>query len=166
MDKKQELPTYAFIDGQNLYQSIKEQGWILDHKKFRIYLRDKLHVQKAFYFVGYLQSQHRLYSNLQNSGYSLIFKKTLTISNGNVKGNVDAELVLNTMIQYHNFSTSVIVAGDGDYHCLLEYLEKTNKLKALIIPNKNKYSSLLKRFGNKRLFVSDLRGKLEYTPKK
>lgn len=29
---------YAFIDGQNLYQSIKEQNWKIDYAKFRIYL--------------------------------------------------------------------------------------------------------------------------------
>lgn len=31
---------YAFIDSQNLNLSIREQGWILDFGKFRIYLRD------------------------------------------------------------------------------------------------------------------------------
>jgi len=32
---------YAFIDSQNLNLSIREQGWVLDFKKFRIYLKDK-----------------------------------------------------------------------------------------------------------------------------
>lgn len=164
MTKGTELPTYAFIDGQNLHQSIKEQGWILDHKKFRVYLKDKLGVSKAFYFVGFLKRERLLYSNLKKSGYSLIFKKTLQLNSGEVKGNVDAELVLNTMVQYHNFSQAVIVAGDGDYYCLLEYLKKTNKLRSLVLPNKRRYSSLLRRFGNKRLFINDLRKKLEYVP--
>jgi len=158
------LPTYAFIDGQNLHKSIEEQGWRLDHKKFRIYLKDKLKVQKAFYFVGYMREYTWLYRKLEESGYTLIYKKILRISPEKTKGNVDAELILNAMIHYHSFGQAVIVAGDGDYYCLIEYLNKTNKLKSVVIPNKQKYSSLLKEFGNKRLFVSDERKKLEYSP--
>lgn len=157
---------YAFIDGQNLHQSILEQGWKLDHRRFRKYLSDKLGVSKAFYFLGRLPSQSRLYDNLRNSGYTLIFKKTLVLASGDVKGNVDAELILNAMIQLHNYSEAVIVAGDGDYYCLLEYLQKINKLCRLVIPDKHKYSRLLRRFGNKRLFVSELRNRLEYHPQK
>ncbi len=29
---------YAFIDSQNLNLSIREQGWVLDFRKFRTYL--------------------------------------------------------------------------------------------------------------------------------
>jgi hypothetical protein len=38
---------YAFIDSQNLNLGIRELGWILDFKKFRVYLRDKYNVSKA-----------------------------------------------------------------------------------------------------------------------
>lgn len=159
-------PTYAFIDGQNLHKSIQEQGWKLDYAKFRRYLKDKLNVQKAFYFVGYIEENKHLYQALERAGYTLIYKQILRFNSGETKGNIDAELVLNTMIQFHNFGQAVIVAGDGDYYCLVEYLKKTNKLKKIIIPNKRKYSSLLRIFGNDRLFISDLQKKLEYDPPK
>lgn len=163
------LPTYAFIDGQNLYKSIEEQNWKLDHKKFYTYLRDRLKIQKAFYFIGYMKENAWLYRNLEKAGYTLIYKKILHYDpndSDKTKGNVDAELILNTMIHYHSFDQAVIVAGDGDYYCLIEYLNKTNKLKGIVIPNKQKYSALLKEFGNKRLFVSEERKKLEYHPPK
>lgn len=158
------LPTYAFIDGQNLYKSIEEQDWILDHKKFYKYLQDKLKIQKAFYFIGYMKGNVWLYRKLEEAGYTLIYKKILRYGFNKTKGNVDAELILNTMIHYRNFGEAVIVTGDGDYYCLIEYLNKTNKLKSIVIPNKQKYSSLLKEFGNKRLFISDERRKVEYVP--
>jgi uncharacterized LabA/DUF88 family protein len=158
----EQLPVYAFIDGQNLHKSIEEQGWKLDYRKFRRYLQDKLKVQKAFYFVGYMKENMPLYKNLERYGFTLIYKKVLRFSTGETKGNVDAELILNAMIQFHNFEQVVIVAGDGDYYCLLEYLKKTNKFKSIIIPNKQKYSQLLSEFGNDRLFISDERRKLEY----
>jgi uncharacterized LabA/DUF88 family protein len=162
MDSKPELPVYAFIDAQNLHKAMEEQGWKLSYRKFRVYLRDKFQVDKAFYFLGYMPEHKEMYQALRRHGYELVFKKILRFNSGETKGNVDAELVLNAMIQFHNFSQAVIVAGDGDYYCLAEYLEKTNKLKGIVIPNKDAYSSLLRSFGNKRHFISDLRRKLEY----
>jgi len=51
---KKKLNNYAFIDGQNLYLAIQELGWKLDYKKFRIYLREKYAVDKAYMFMGFL----------------------------------------------------------------------------------------------------------------
>lgn len=158
-------PVYAFIDGQNLYKSVEEQKWKLNYQKFRIYLKDKFNVQKAFYFIGYMKEMKWLYELLKKTGYIPIYKKILYYDPNDLektKGNIDAELVLHTMIHYHEFSQAVVVAGDGDYYCLVEYLNKTNKLRSIIIPNKKKYSALLRDFGNKRFFLSDERKKLEF----
>lgn len=62
-----------------------------------------------------------------------------------IKGNVDAELVLHTMIEYNNYDKAIIVSGDGDFYCLAEHLAKNEKLLKIIVPNK-KYSSLLRKF--------------------
>ena len=40
--------THAFIDAQNIYKGVQSDGWSLDWRKFRVYLRDKYHVEKAF----------------------------------------------------------------------------------------------------------------------
>jgi len=61
-----------------------------------------------------------------------------------IKGNVDAELVLHTMIEWKNYNKAVIVSGDGDFYCLMEHLEENNKLRKIIVPNRQ-YSSLLKK---------------------
>ncbi|PKM99233.1 MAG: hypothetical protein CVU78_07320, partial [Elusimicrobia bacterium HGW-Elusimicrobia-2] len=60
---------YAFIDSQNLNLSIRAQGWKLDFAKFRIYLRDKFNVEKAFLFIGYVAGNESLYTSLQEQGY-------------------------------------------------------------------------------------------------
>ena len=59
---------------------------------------------------------------------------------------VDAELVLHAMIQYQNYDKAIVVSGDGDFHCLVEYLERQKKLARVLIPNHKKYSALLRRF--------------------
>jgi uncharacterized LabA/DUF88 family protein len=153
---------YAFIDSQNLNLSIREQGWNLDFKRFRKYLEDKYTVQKAFIFIGYMATNESLYTSLQEYGYILIFKPTLNLPDGKPKGNIDAELVLHAMIEYSNYDKAVIVTGDGDFHCLIEYLKKQDKLNRLIIPNRRKFSSLLRKFAKDMTFMNDLRKKLEY----
>ncbi|MBU1017089.1 MAG: hypothetical protein ABIJ36_03275 [Patescibacteria group bacterium] len=88
---------YAFLDCQNLHLGVKSQGWKLDFAKFRIYLKDKYQVEKAFAFVGYLAGNETLYTYLQRADYIVIFKPTLEIrkrGKTRIKGNVDAELVL------------------------------------------------------------------------
>ncbi|MBU4450433.1 MAG: NYN domain-containing protein [Actinobacteria bacterium] len=155
------MDNYAFIDSQNLNLSIKQQGWKLDFKRFRIYLQQKYNVTKAFLFIGYIASNQRLYDTLQSFGYILIFKPTMKISTGEVKGNVDSELVLNAITEISNYNKAIIVAGDGDYACLVEYLLKQNKLEKLIIPDINKYSFLLTKFLKHAVFMNNLRNKLE-----
>jgi len=154
---------YAFIDSQNLNLSIRGQGWILDFARFRGYLKEKYNIQKAFIFIGYIYGNQPLYTFLQDSDFILIFKPTMKLPSGEVKGNVDAELVLHAMIEYPNYSKALIVTGDGDFFCLIDHLNKEGKLLKLLVPDKNSYSSLLKLPApNKLDFMNNLKNKLEY----
>jgi len=81
---------YAFIDSQNLNLGIRDQGWKLDFRRFRIYLKDKYKIRKAFLFIGYIEKNQKLYDSLKKSGYQLVFKPTV-VSKHEVKGNVDAK---------------------------------------------------------------------------
>ena len=64
---------YAFIDSQNLNLGIREMGWNLDFRKFRIYLKEKYGVSKAYLFIGFLPENQNLYKALQEYGYVLVF---------------------------------------------------------------------------------------------
>src|SRR3989344_1447493 len=126
MKKKQQ--NFAFIDSQNLNLGVKSQGWKLDFGKFRQYLVTKYHVKKTFLFIGFVHGNQALYTYLQQVGYICIFKPTLELKKNKnevkIKGNVDAELVLHAMIEFKNYDKAIIVSGDGDFHCLIEYLER------------------------------------------
>ena len=71
-------------------------------------------------------------------------------------------MVLHSVIEMQNYNTVIMVSGDGDYHCLVDYLIKQDKLLHLMIPNKYKYSSLLKKFTDKIVFMNNLKEKFEY----
>ena len=95
----------------------------------------------------------------------LVFKPTLLLPDGRVKGNVDAELVLHTMIEFQNYDKALIVTGDGDFYCLVEYLIDMGKLLKLMIPNREKYSSLLRKMMSEIVFLNNLQNLLGQQPK-
>lgn len=155
---------YAFIDSQNLYLGVKNQGWKLDYARFRVYLKDKYNVEKAFLFIGYVMGNEALYTSLQRAGFILIFKPTLEVKKGKkvkIKGNVDAELVLHTMIEYPQYNQAIIISGDGDFHCLVEYLVGKKKLLALIVPNRKGFSALFRKFMEYVVFIDQLKEKIK-----
>lgn len=158
---------YAFIDAQNVNLGIKELGWRLDWERFRVYLNEKYGVKIAYMFLGYVEENQSLYQSLQKSGYILIFKEVLKGKDGFVKGNCDAELVLQAMIDYQSYERAVIVSGDGDFACLVRYLNKQEKLEKLLVPNSTKFSALLKKAakGEKLDYISNLQNKLAYKKK-
>jgi len=165
--KVKKLKIYAFIDSQNLNLGVRSLGWKLDFKKFRRYLFDKFRVDKAFLFLGYVKQYKNLYRMMRNFGYELVFKPTIKNNKGEVKGNVDAEIVLHSAaIEYKNYKKAVIVSGDGDFYCLYEFLNKNNKLSRIIIPNHKSESSLLKPFQEYKSFVIFEKNKLIFEKNK
>jgi uncharacterized LabA/DUF88 family protein len=157
---------FAFIDGQNLYLAIEKLEWKLDYKRFRIYLKEKYRVERAYMFMGFLPANQELYNFLQTTGFILVFKPILKSEGRDVKGNCDAELVLQAMIDYQNYDKALIVTGDGDFYCLVKYLDSNSKLSKVLAPSPKSCSSLLRKIAGKKIsFVSDLKTKLEYKRK-
>jgi len=162
------LNNYAFIDGQNLNLGIQSLGWKLDYIRFRTYLKDKYGVKVAYLFIGYIQENQDLYDNLQKSGYILKFKPVLPNKDGKHKGNVDADLVVQAMIDFYenHFDKALIITSDGDFYCLVKFLYQRDRLEKVLSPYNKTCSSLLKNTAKERLiFMDNLKEKLEYNKK-
>lgn len=166
--KTDPLGNYAFIDSQNLNLSIREMGWPLDHKRFRAYLAENYNVVKAYIFVGFIEGHEDLYNTLEAAGFVCIYKPTIEHKDGTTKGNCDAELVLQAMIDYDKYDKAIVISGDGDFQCLVKYFIEQDKLETLIIPNRNKYSALYKEemFEPYLHFMNNLKSTLAYKKKR
>lgn len=155
---------YAFIDSQNLNVSTQKFGWKMDWRKFRKFLKDKYGVTKAYMFIGYVPESMEMYEFLHDAGFSIVLKPTFDVTRVKdenpdkpakakadneekrpIKGNVDAELVLWAMKDFPKYDKAIIVSGDGDFYCLVEYLEQQGKLLKLLTPTAH-YSSLFKPY--------------------
>lgn len=146
--------TNIYIDGNNLYRSAKELGFEIDYKKFRGWLRQKYSPTNVYLFIGLVPSRASFYEHLQECGFILVFKQTISFA-GTIKGNCDAELVLKTVSDFYTkaFVSCVLVTGDGDFGCLVEFLQNNKAVKHIVSPDKKKCSILLK---NKNLGITFL----------
>ena len=126
----------------------------MDYKRFRVWLTDKYKVDKAYIFLGLIPRYTNLYKYLQEAGFLLVFKETVIGKDREVKGNCDADLVLNTVVDYfeNKFIKAVIVSSDGDYASLVKFLDNKNAFKTLVAPS-NKCSFLLRRLNLPILYL-------------
>lgn len=166
--QKQSKPNYAFIDSQNLNLGIQKNGWKMDWRKLRAYLRKEHNVQQAYMFIGYIQEHEAMYEQLHEAGYLIVLKPTVSMhakeetdKKPTIKGNIDAELVLYAMKELPNYQQAVIISGDGDFYCLAEYLASKNRLKHIMTPNRF-YSTLLRPYEEHILRLDKLKAKLQH----
>ncbi len=146
-----------YIDGNNLYRSAKKLGFEINYKKFRGWLRQKYNPNRVYLFIGLVPERTKFYEYLQSCGYILIFKQTVSIGE-KIKGNCDAELVLKTTSDFYEkeFDLSILISGDGDFGCLVEFLRDRQSIPEIIAPDKNKCSILIKNKNVKITFLNDL----------
>jgi hypothetical protein len=140
---------HAYIDGANLHKGVENLGWRLDYKRFRVWLKDKYGVAQAYLFIGLIPKNKDLYTKLQEAGFTLVFKEVVYDSEGKVKGNCDADLVLKA-------------TRDGDYAGLVKFLQEKDKFLSIISPAvAKKCSILLKRTSAKIAYLNDQKALLK-----
>lgn len=145
----------CFIDGQNLYigTKLEESPWNVDLNKFRKYLLKKYKVKFAYYYLGYKNElNNKLYNQLKNNNFIVVFKKHNPFMNSRKKGNVDSDIIFDIMkkiCEKENFNKIIIISGDGDYLKLVNYLLEKNKFEKILFPNKKYASSLYKKLTSK-----------------
>lgn len=138
--KKNNQPTYVFIDASNIIYGCNSKKWKMDFKKLFKYLKERFNAEKVFYFAGLdpeNKKQLGFYEKLQEFGYILRLVPLKTFSDGSRKGDVDSRMTFEIMRQYENFDKTVVLTGDGDYFWVLEYLiENDKKVRILSFPNR------------------------------
>ncbi len=154
------MKNIAFIDGQNLYMGTAKREvdpWKVDLARFRVYLEQKYHVAKAYYFLGYVQDTNQdLYEAIQNVGFVLIFRQHNPAMMGTKKGNVDSDIIFHAMKKLYkkeDFEKIILVSGDGDYKLLVDFLIEENRFEKMLFPDRSRASSLYKKLPHK-LFAS------------
>lgn len=169
-DKLQEK-NIAFIDWQNLHLWTTSEDWKIDFKRFRIYLEKKYNIEKAYYFLWFLdENQQEMYRKIQESWFIIEFREHTSHMKWKKKWNVDVDIVFEIMkrlIDKKDFNKIVLISWDWDYIKLVNYLILNNLLKKIIFPNKS-FSSLYNPIAYNywiNLSLPDIKKKIEYIKK-
>lgn len=152
------LVNNAYIDEANLHSSLKDLKWELDYARFRIWLQEKFGVKEAYIFIGFIPRFADRYNYFRECGFIVIFKDVLYTRGGKVKGNCDAELVLQVVrgVYEGDFTKALIVSSDGDFSCLVTFLQEKEQLEGILSPNgSDKCSILLKRTNAPISYLND-----------
>jgi uncharacterized LabA/DUF88 family protein len=137
--------TRIYIDGANLHRAAAELSFEIDYKKFRGWLRQKYNPDKVYIFIGLIPANVKLYNYLQECGFFLVFKETVSVGT-EMKGNCDAELVLHAVSDFYTgvAENFIFITGDGDFACLVKFLLENNRAVLVLAPHrffeaKNRY---------------------------
>jgi len=131
-DFKLKQKNIAYIDWQNLHLWTSTEWWTLDSHKFRIYLKDKYFIDKAYYFLWYVKDENNwLYTRLQEAWFIVVFKKQMIEMTSKKKWNIDSDLIFKVMEKLleesESFDKLILVSWDWDFKNLrskLEYIKK------------------------------------------
>jgi uncharacterized LabA/DUF88 family protein len=160
------LKTFVYIDGANLEKGVMKTSWKLDLERFFVWLKEKHNADSVYFFVGFLAHCQERYKTLQKIGYKLIFKETYRTAEKKIKGNCDAELILKAVSETYemNIDRGVLVSGDGDFSCLIDFWKTKNVEARIVAPNRNFCSLFLRRKNVSLTYLEDLQAKCEKPP--
>ena len=134
---------FAFIDGANLHYTYEYIDWELDYAKLLTYLKKKLNVAFAFYFLGKTSGNKKLYDDLESYGYDVKLKypttymteeedcpycyKVIAPEITRYKSDCDSFMTLEVISNLSSYDRAVIVTSDGDFDELVKELLRKNK---------------------------------------
>jgi len=138
------VKNYAFIDSQNLHKSMEAMGYKIDYRRFRLWLKNRHDVERAFMYFGYMEGREALYGYLRQCGFELIFRD-VEYHLGRTKGNVDICLTISVLEMLEDFDRGYLVTSDGDFFDLTEKLKRKERFGGVISPQTSKRCSTLLR---------------------
>lgn len=130
-------------------------GWKLDYRRFYIYLTERYHVSRVYIFIGYLESNKKLYKFLSRLGYNIVFRKISFGHLKKIKGNVDIDLTVKALVEIDRYNKAIIITSDGDFYPLILELVKREKFLCVMSPNRKSCSRLLKISASEKIIYLD-----------
>jgi len=164
----------------NLHLTYEYLDWKLDYQKLRNYLKKKLDVGVAYYFIGKTKESKDISKTLESYDYTVKLKepspytteeedcpycrKVIAPEILRYKSDCDSFMTLQVMSDFSIYDKAVLITSDGDFDNLVKKLLLQDKLRMVFAPCKEGCSWLLKSAARGRIaFIDDYRDELEKT---
>lgn len=161
--------TSIFIDGSNLYASLKALGLsAIDYKKILSAFDGTVH--KALYFTALPPKEEQsslrpMVDYLEYNGWGVIQKETKQFKDPvsgllKIKGNMDVEITTMCLELAPYCSDIVLFTGDGDFRFLVETLQRRYGICVTVVSTINSRPAMiadeLRRQADKFIDIVDL----------
>src|SRR6202166_3125917 len=122
-----------FIDGANLYATVKALGFDIDYKRLLQEFQGWGTMVRAYYYTAIIEDQayssiRPLIDWLDYNGYTVVTKSTKEFIDATgrrkVKGNMDIELAVDALELAPHLDEMVLFSGDGDFRPLVEAVQR------------------------------------------
>jgi uncharacterized LabA/DUF88 family protein len=122
-----------FIDGVNLYATVKALGFDIDYKRLLAEFPSWGTLVRAYYYTAIIEDQE--YSSirplidwLDYNGYTVVTKTTKEFIDASgrrkMKGNMDVELAVQAMELAEHIDHLVLFSGDGNFRPLAKAVQR------------------------------------------
>ena len=169
----------VFIDGANLYASVRTLGFDIDYGKLLTFFRARGRLIRAYYYTAIFEENTEekfsplrpLVDWLDYNGYSVVTKPTKEYvdvhGRRKLKGNMDMELAIDMMRIAPSVDHIVLLSGDGDFRRLVQVVQQQGVRVSLISTLKTSppmVSDDLRRQVDEYYDLDDLRAEITRDP--
>jgi len=133
----------VFIDAANILYSQRTLGWYVDYEKLKAYFERETELVAIYFYTGKVgadEKQEKFLAKIVRLGYIVRAKEVKRIKIGpnafEWKGNLDAELIIDTLKIIDTYDTYILMSGDSDFAPLLDEL-KSRRKRVLVMSSKH-----------------------------
>lgn len=128
------MKTAVFIDGANLWATVKALGYSIDFSTFLTAFSNDGSLLRAYYYTATLEDPtgqvtiRPLIDWLEYHGYSVVHKPSKSFTDQQtgltkIKGNMDIEIAVDAMRMADHVDQIILFTGDGDFSYLVKGLQ-------------------------------------------
>ncbi len=152
----------VYIDAQNVHRKTIDNNRRINWQRLFVYLCEKYKIDVIYYAVGYVKKYEKLYNMLERIWYTMLYKETIILSNGEIKGNVDIDIAIRCILDMCrcNLQKAYLITNDWDYNTLMKTLIEEGIFWWLIVADDKSISQLLKKFDRTILDLQYIREKI------
>jgi uncharacterized LabA/DUF88 family protein len=146
-----------FIDSANIECAARQLNAKVDYRQLKAALTAKNETVDARIYIGKnpnSQPQRRFFKSLSELGYTLV-TKPVVFQQGKPKANVDVDLAIDLIKLANNYTTIVLVSGDGDYLKAVKELQSQG-IKVIVAAWRFHTNHLLRQAADEYINLAEL----------
>ena len=170
---KQTQKIAIFIDGANVYATVKSLGFEIDYKRLLNEFRSRGLLLRSFYYTAVFEHSERpslqaLLDWLAYNGFTVVTRKAgkeFIDQSGRpkIKSNVNVELAIDAMEIAPRIDQMVLFSGDGDLRSLVQAVQRQG-IRVVVVSSTPTAAQELRRQADEFIDINELRDKIGRDP--